>query len=177
MGDVATILASTGMRVGELLALRWNEVDLERGEIHVAFSVTDGGPGIGILCKPTKRSDWRDVPLTASALAALERRAQRFRSKLGQIPGPGAFVFGGLLDGSVPMRPDVVSHRWIQVRGSSAITLLGLRHYVATAMLDAGASYRDGHPRQQRDNPHAPEPQGVGSSAPIGFTSWKWRPR
>lgn len=142
LGDMVTVLASTGMRTGELLGLRWEDVDLVAGEVHVAAAVTDGGPGIGVLRKPTKRSDWRDVPLTAAARSAFERHASRFRQRLVQEPPPSGYVFGGLPDGSVPMRPDVFSHRWRDLRGRSPITLLDLRHYVATTMLDAGESYR-----------------------------------
>ena len=40
------------------------------------------------------------------------------------------------------MRPDALSRRWTAARGASSITLLEVRHYVATAMLDAGESYR-----------------------------------
>ncbi len=42
----------------------------------------------------------------------------------------------------MPMRPDDFTNRWAAARGSSPITLLHLRHYTATAMLDAGQSCR-----------------------------------
>jgi integrase len=64
LGDLALLLASTGMRVGEALALRWMDFDRAKEELHVAGSITDGGPGVGLLRRTTKRSDWRDVPLT-----------------------------------------------------------------------------------------------------------------
>jgi integrase len=69
IADAVALLASTGMRKGELLALPWTDVDLVRGEMHVAASVADGGPGVGVVRKATKRDDWRDVPLTDSAVA------------------------------------------------------------------------------------------------------------
>jgi integrase len=40
------------------------------------------------------------------------------------------------------MRPDALIRRWTAARGTSPITLLDLRHFVATVMLDAGESYR-----------------------------------
>ena len=43
LADVATMLASTGMRVGELLALRWQDVDFAAGEVNIAAALTDGG--------------------------------------------------------------------------------------------------------------------------------------
>jgi integrase len=55
-GDAILVLVSTGMRKGELLALMWRDVDLDRQEIHVDAAITDGGPGIGILRKQSRRA-------------------------------------------------------------------------------------------------------------------------
>ena len=49
LADAATILASTGMRRGELLALRWVDLALDRAEVHVAAAITDAGPGVGLI--------------------------------------------------------------------------------------------------------------------------------
>ena len=142
LADIITVMASSGIRRGKLLGLQWGDVDLEAGEIHVAAAITDGGPGVGIIRKPTKRSDWRDVPLTKAAKHAIERQGVRFRELFGQDPPASSYVFGGLPDGSQAHRPDVLTHRVSEFRGTSSLTLLDLRHYVATAMLDAGESYR-----------------------------------
>jgi integrase len=42
----------------------------------------------------------------------------------------------------VPHRTDTFGDRWARARGNSSTTFLHLRHYVATAMLDAGEEYR-----------------------------------
>ncbi len=140
--DAATILASTGMRRGEFIALRWSDVDLDQAEVHVAAAISDGGPGIGLVYKATKRSDWRDVPLTTGAVEAFKRQSERRTELLGREPTPNEYVFPAGIDGMTPMRPDNVTNRWAAARGPSPITLLHLRHYTATAMLDAGESYR-----------------------------------
>jgi integrase len=142
MGDAATVLASTGMRKGELLALRWSDVFLDAHEINVSAAITDGGKGVGIMRKPTKRSDWRDVPLTAGATAAFERQRARRRVLLKRAPATDHYVFPALFEGPEPMRPDALSNRWAAARGNTNITLQHLRHFAATAMLDAGESYR-----------------------------------
>ena len=142
MADIAILLASTGMRTGELLGLQWSDIDLVSEEVHVAAAITDGGPGVGVLRKPTKRSDWRDVPLTAAAATALQRQVDRYRERFEKKPPRGGYVFGGSGDGIDPMRPDALSRRWTAARGAFPITLLDLRHFVATTMLDAGESYR-----------------------------------
>lgn len=140
--DAATVLASTGMRRGELVALRWKDVRLEMHEVNVSSAISDGGPGIGIVHRATKRSDWRDVPLTAGALDAFRRQAARRTELIGSPPAPDEYVFPAGIDGLEPSRPDAVTVRWAAARGASEITLLHLRHYAATAMLDAGESYR-----------------------------------
>jgi integrase len=142
VGDAAILLASTGVRKGELLAIRWRDVDFGAGEVHVAASISDGGPGVGIVHKPTKRSDWRDVPLTAGATEALRRQAARRRQILGAEPDRMEYVFPAGIDGTMPMRPDALSNRWAAARGTSLVKLQHLRHYAATTMLDKGESYR-----------------------------------
>jgi integrase len=142
IADAVALLASTGMRKGELLALRWADVDLVRGEVHVAASVADGGPGVGLVRKATKRADWRDVPLTDSAIEVLERQRARGAAVFGSQRPESTFVFASTADGSAPVRPDTFTDRWALARGSSPITLQHVRHYAATVMLDAGESYR-----------------------------------
>jgi integrase len=141
-GDAATLLATTGMRRGELLALRWGDVDLQNDELHVAAAISDGGRGIGVVRRATKRSDWRDVPLTVSGRQALLRQRERRESLLSRVVGVDEYVFPGGIDPTVPMRPDSFTDKWSVARKSSSITLQHLRHYAATAMLDAGESYR-----------------------------------
>ena len=77
LADIVTVLVSTGVRVGELLGLWWGDVDMAGKEVHVAWALTDGGPGFGVQRKLTKRADWRDVPLAPSAVAAFQAQWAR----------------------------------------------------------------------------------------------------
>jgi integrase len=141
LGDALYVMAGTGVRMGELLGLQWPEVDLDIAEVHVAWAVSDGGPGVGVFRKETKQSDWRDVPLTQTVTAALRRQRDRLRETYGVAPGAGHYVFPGLgLDR--PHRPDSFGDRFAAARGASDVTFLHVRHYVATTMLDAGEEYR-----------------------------------
>ena len=110
--------------------------------MHVAFAIADGGPGVGLVRKPTKESDWRDVPLIDSVMQAFERQLARRHEQTGREPGPNEYIFAGDPDGTKPMRPDSLSDRLAEARGHSNVTLQDLRHYVATTMLDAGVPYR-----------------------------------
>ena len=142
VGLAGVVFASTGMRRGELLGLQWSDVDLHDAELHVAHAITDGGRGVGILRKTTKRSDWRDVPLTAGAVEALATQRRRRTELTGREPAGDDYVFPAGFEGTIPMRPDDLSARWAAARGESPITILHLRHYCATRMLDGGESYR-----------------------------------
>lgn len=140
--DAVRLLAQTGMRRGEMLSLQWADVDLDRNEVHVATALTDGGPGKGVLRKSTKRNDWRDIPLSPTAVAAVRRQLDRLVERWGRPPAPADYVFGQPLDPRRPCRPDTFTDQWTRATGDSHVTLLQLRHYVATTMLDAGESYR-----------------------------------
>lgn len=64
------ILAFTGVRPGELYALRWQDVDAERGVIHVARSVRRGH------VSETKTGAAREVALTPGIHAVLDAHAK-----------------------------------------------------------------------------------------------------
>lgn len=79
------LLIYTGAREGELFALQWGDVDLERGLIRIqrtARPVKGAGMVVG---EPKSRSGRRALPLTEPAVAAL--REQRAR----ELPGPWVF--------------------------------------------------------------------------------------
>jgi integrase len=62
----------TGMRRGELLALRWSHVDLLNGTIHVRVAYTDG---LGVSAPKSQRSI-REVELTGAAVTVLQELLQ-----------------------------------------------------------------------------------------------------
>jgi len=70
------LAVTTGMRQGELLGLRWEDVDLEEGVVRVRRTLTlaKGGPR---LTEPKTRGSRRSIRLTASAVQALERHQAR----------------------------------------------------------------------------------------------------
>ncbi len=95
MADAVVVVAATGMRMGELLGLQWSDVDLDEGVVHIAWAATDGGPGVGVLRKPTKRSDWRDVPLTSGAIGALRRQRARTADRFETVVNGQVDVLAG----------------------------------------------------------------------------------
>ena len=65
---------ATGLRRGELLALRWKNVDLDRGTIRVVESLEQTKAGLRF--KSTKSEKGRGVALPSFAIAELRRHKQ-----------------------------------------------------------------------------------------------------
>ena len=62
----------TGLRVGEILALRWQDLDLEKGELRVEQAIYRG-----YLGTPKTKGSRRTLPLPRRAVVALRVLAQR----------------------------------------------------------------------------------------------------
>ena len=142
IADAIEIIAGTGLRKGELLGLRLADINLEASELHIAWAISDGGKGVGVVRKPTKRSDWRDVPFRGSVKSAIERQLERCRGRAEGKLRRDSYLFSLDAAGVMPHRPDTFSDRLAAARGKSMLTFLDLRHYVATTMLDADVPYR-----------------------------------
>jgi integrase len=65
-----TVALATGLRQGEVLALRWSDVDLEAGALTVSHTLRRDGLGLG---EPKTEASKRTVLLPPTALAILRR--------------------------------------------------------------------------------------------------------
>jgi len=65
-GSLVWLLILTGLRIGELLALRWQDVDLETGFLRVSRTLYEGH-----FDEPKTRSSNRTVPLSAKGVEIL----------------------------------------------------------------------------------------------------------
>jgi integrase len=130
--ELYRIAAYTGMRLGELLALRWEDVDLGRRRLIVHRAVSAGIEG------PTKSWQARALPLADAAAAALARLADR-----GDYTGRDDYVFcsrlGRRLEGSALRR------RYMSARDAAGLRPLrfhALRHAAGSLVArEAGAHF------------------------------------
>ena len=83
---LVTVAVTTGMRRGELLALRWRDVDLERRVVAVTGTLQRTGEGLAVTEPKTPRSR-RQVELSAAAVEVL-RRHRREQSERRLLIGP-----------------------------------------------------------------------------------------
>jgi integrase len=93
--DAVRFSAYTGLRVGELRALRWRDIDFTGQAVRVSRNRPSSLPA-GNGDQPPKSRRSRSVPLTNAAFAALERI-----SKLGYPIGPEDLVFA--TEGDAPV--------------------------------------------------------------------------
>ena len=96
----------TGLRQGELLALKWEDLDLEEGTLRVRRTLTYVG-GKHSLSEPKTKKSRRTVRLTSSSVIALRghlNRQMEEMAHLGALYRPGGLVFaseaGGIINPS-----------------------------------------------------------------------------
>lgn len=81
---MVSLIAATGLRIGELLALRWSSLDLEVGALTVRESVFEGK-----FQAPKTQRALRTIPLGPHAVKALKEHQARIARK-----GDDDLVFG-----------------------------------------------------------------------------------
>jgi integrase len=151
------LAASTGARRGELIGLRWKDVDFARGVVSIERAIVLADRML--VEQGTKTRQSRRVTLdgeTVKALAAHRGVMQGEAKAAGARLGENAFVFSGAPDGSEPWRPDATSRSFEFVcrrARVSGVRLHDLRHYVATQLLASGVDVRTVAGRLGHRNP------------------------
>lgn len=138
------LAVTTGLRRGELLALRWADVDLAAGVLAVARTQTRDGAGGWTVGPPKTRAGARQVvlgPADVAALRAHQARQKARRLRLGPAWQELDLVFdrgdGAMLSGeSLHQR----FKRRARRGGLPAIPFHALRHAQATLLDEAGAA-------------------------------------
>ncbi|AUM17210.1 MULTISPECIES: site-specific integrase [Rhodococcus] len=138
--DPITMLIATGLRRGELLALRWQDVDETAGTVSVTGKVVrQKGVGLRRVEAAKTAAGLRTIPLPAFAVRMLEDRARRPR--LGDLGVIFPSTAGTLRD------PNNFGKQWRLVRdqlGVPDVTTHSFRKSVATLIDAEGLSARIG---------------------------------
>jgi integrase len=140
------LLGYTGMRRGEVVALRWEDIDLRGATLSVERAVSEGDDGV-YMKLPKSDAGRRVVELDSATVKVLTMHRRR-QAEWQLACGPGWRNAEGRVfttpDGS-PIELDYVSDRWRTLArihapaiGVAVIRLHDLRHSHATQLLAAG---------------------------------------
>jgi len=136
------LMAFTGCRRGEILGLRWEDVDLDRSQISIVQTV-QRVKGQGIIFEPPKSSKSRRLIVLDDATVEVLRthRVQQLESRLqlGSLWTEYGLVFPG--SRGLPLDPPAFSRNWktlVAKAGFQNVRLHDLRHFHATLLLKEG---------------------------------------
>lgn len=131
----------TGMRRGELLALRWQDMDLDRSQARVERSLEQTKAGLRFKSPKTKYGR-RTIALPSFAVAELRahwKAQQEGRLALGLGKSPLESLVFATFDGQ-PRSPNALTKEWSVGMKSLglAVTFHALRHTHASQLIASG---------------------------------------
>lgn len=138
MGAIVFTAIHTGMRAGEICALRWSRVNLEEGSLVVARSLTQH-----LLEKSPKNGETRQLEFGVVLIERLRLHMDYVTeraAKVGMELDPNGYVFSTNITGSTPYNPHSVStaFRRIKQRAGLSPRFHDMRHFHASVMLSEG---------------------------------------
>jgi integrase len=139
--EMPTILGlGTGMRLGEVLGLRWKDIDLEKKSARIAQTVQETKEGVVFVPPKTHRSR-RTVSLPGFVIHAL-RKHKKEQSERRLVVGSAWHDLDLVIErgDGLPVRTSSLSGRFADRMKKEGINLTfhGLRHGHASLMLAAG---------------------------------------
>ena len=139
------LCVTAGLRRGELLALRWDNIDFKNSMLQVRSNMVRGEEDF-IIKSPKTEAGVRDIRLGNEVMAVLKEERAKYLSDLFSYQGHFQnlnFVIRQK-DGS-PIRPDSMSQKWrrfLEDNRLPSIRFHDLRHSNATALIQAGVNPR-----------------------------------
>jgi integrase len=139
---VVRFIAGTGLRKGEALALRWQDVDLDKGIVRVSGTLARLS-GQLVVSEPKTAKSRRALPLTPVLVSLL--KAQRTAQAADKLRAGSLWVDSGMVftsETGAPLDPmnvlREVANAAVRAGLPSGVNVHSLRHTAATTMLESG---------------------------------------
>jgi len=143
------VAAVTGARRGELIALKWSDIDLDAGTLTIARAISAGAPPGNVPDRPrlhegpTKTRQTRTMSIDPGTLAVLATHRGEALDQVDSVGGDveARRVFTDDQHGLIPWAPDNLTRRFKRVcraAGVEGVRLHDLRHALATQLIAAG---------------------------------------
>lgn len=148
LGPLLTLLWQTGLRIGEAIALRWEDVDLDGASIYVHRKITEVG-GQRIEGAPKTAAGTREIALAPQTVELLRRHREQQAFEELLHGGEPSWNAEGLVFPSTkgtPLGRRNVTRVWEEVRDAAGLPKYGLhalRHTNASLQLQAGVGIRE----------------------------------
>ena len=135
--ETAAILfcLNTGLRLGEVCALRWADIDFEAKTLTVSYTVqrvTQNGKSVLLLQSPKTEAGRRTIPLTAEIILMLQNRKKKQHKE---------YVFGS----NKPLEPRTLQYRFAAILKKCNISRRNfhtLRHTFASRFIALGGDVK-----------------------------------
>jgi len=143
------VLAFTGMRKGEALALTWKDIDFENNQISINKTIARGADARLIIQTPKTRASERVVNLDDKTIDVLKKwRSTQAKELLmlgfNVLKNKDQLVFSNTNNEFIqPVKPQNWLYKIIKKYNLKRITVHGFRHTYATLAFEAGASIKE----------------------------------
>lgn len=145
IGAAITVSLGAGLRRGELLGLKWGDVDLDKGTLTVRRSLDRDG-GITREKGPKTPESQATISLADFVVERLRRhrveQAQRFPTNVAILQTPETLVFDRNGQPWVPNTFTTAFMRALDDAGFRHVRLHDLRHTFATLLLEGGVDVK-----------------------------------
>jgi len=140
------IATSVGLRMSELLGLRWDDIDLDAGTIHVRHQLHVINKNV-VLADLKSKNSRRSVPLVApvASIVRAHRKRQIADHLAAGIPWPANRFLFAWPDGT-PISASHLRRHWLRARADAGISdqvrFHDLRHTALTILATRGTAPR-----------------------------------
>ena len=139
------LLTTTGVRRGELVGLKWRDIDTSNAVLHVERGVAYTHATGVVTSTPKTSSSIRDVPLMPATVDVIEAYRLEYRKQNPSTIIKDAYLFHRIDDIFHPVDPNAVTRRvkrFMRNSGLPDYSPHDLRHTCATLLLANGADVK-----------------------------------